>query len=156
MRDGETVLANAPTSGLDTDIIVNWMVGRDVDALFPPRNAMAVGKPVLEVAGLCGRGFDGCSFSVNAGEILGIGGLVGAGIAAGGHILPVRDAPDRAADAMLELQCVRVPERPPVGICAEARAIGRCPDNTATPVVAFTRTSCAPASPQKPLSGERR
>ena len=78
LRDGQCV-ATAVREGLTREQIIRWMVGRDVSEEFPERTATP-GATVLEVrdlasAGRCG----GVSFSVRAGEILGIGGLVGAG-----------------------------------------------------------------------------
>jgi D-xylose transport system ATP-binding protein len=61
------------------------MVGREIEDLFP-RRAGAVGEVVLEVRGLNAGGAEGSemelrevSFSLRAGEVLGIGGLMGAG-----------------------------------------------------------------------------
>jgi ABC-type sugar transport system ATPase subunit len=55
------------------------MVGRPLDELFPARND-AHGPPVFGVKGLTRQGaFEDVSFSVSAGEILGIAGLIGAG-----------------------------------------------------------------------------
>ena len=55
------------------------MVGREVSDLFPKTPA-AVGEPVLEVEGLNRAGvFHDVSFTVRAGEIVGLAGLVGAG-----------------------------------------------------------------------------
>ena len=55
------------------------MVGREVADLFPKTPA-AIGDVVLEVAGLESAGtFHGVSFTVRAGEIVALAGLVGAG-----------------------------------------------------------------------------
>ena len=55
------------------------MVGRDIDNLFPASSATP-GKAVLTVKNLTRTGaFSNISFSVHEGEILGIGGLMGAG-----------------------------------------------------------------------------
>ena len=76
-RDGKHVVT-APTSSLTTADLIRYMVGRAV-TLFPKVEA-PVGDVLLEVEGL-GRGevFQDVSFSVRAGEILGMAGLVGAG-----------------------------------------------------------------------------
>jgi len=77
-RDGEMV-----GTGLIKDTsqgqIVQMMVGRSVDHIFPARNAV-IGNTVLEAKGLSHpTEFDDISFSVRKGEILGFYGLVGAG-----------------------------------------------------------------------------
>ncbi|MBZ9674619.1 sugar ABC transporter ATP-binding protein [Mesorhizobium sp. ES1-1] len=77
-RDGEMV-----GEGLIKDAgqsqIVRMMVGRSVDHIFPQRTA-AIGAPVLSVSGLSHpTEFDGISFELRKGEILGFYGLVGAG-----------------------------------------------------------------------------
>jgi rhamnose transport system ATP-binding protein len=55
------------------------MVGRPIDAIFPPRHAQP-GAEVLQVAGYSHpTEFDGIGFTLAQGEILGFYGLVGAG-----------------------------------------------------------------------------
>ena len=76
-RDGRYV-TTAPTSELTTASLVRFMVGREV-SLFP-KEATTVGAPILEVRNLSdASGFRDVSFTVRAGEILGLAGLVGAG-----------------------------------------------------------------------------
>ena len=76
-RDGRHVIT-APTRDLTTADLVRHMVGRAV-TLFPKGEA-AIGTVLLEVKGLARTGeFHDVSFSVRAGEILGLAGLVGAG-----------------------------------------------------------------------------
>jgi len=76
-RDGRFV-ATAPTRELTTADLIRHMVGRSVE-LFP-RAEHPIGEVVLEVEDLSRTGvFDGITFSVRAGEILGFAGLVGAG-----------------------------------------------------------------------------
>jgi ribose transport system ATP-binding protein len=59
------------------------MTGRNIEYAFPPRHeppATAAGEPVLRVEDLGRVGeFEGVSFTVHAGEIVGLAGLVGAG-----------------------------------------------------------------------------
>jgi rhamnose transport system ATP-binding protein len=78
MRDGSYVSTDRIE---DTSVaeIVSRMVGREVSELFPKTPA-PVGDVVLDVQGLTTAGvFHDVSFSVRAGEIVGLAGLVGAG-----------------------------------------------------------------------------
>lgn len=78
MRDGAYV-ATTPISATTVDDLVRQMVGRDVTELFPKQPA-EVGEPLLEVHGLTNPGvFHDISFTVRAGEIVALAGLVGAG-----------------------------------------------------------------------------
>ncbi|MDF2491608.1 MAG: D-ribose transporter ATP-binding protein [Agromyces sp.] len=78
MRDG-AYIATSRTDETDVDRIVRQMVGREVTDLFPKQDA-TIGAPVLEVSGLTSPGvFHDISFTVHAGEIVGLAGLVGAG-----------------------------------------------------------------------------
>ena len=76
-RDGRHVVT-APTSELTTADLIRHMVGRTV-SLFP-KVENPIGDVVLEVSSLTRVGvFRDVSFSVRAGEIVGLAGLVGAG-----------------------------------------------------------------------------
>jgi len=78
LRDGGLIL-DEPIDGVSDDDIVTAMIGRELDTLFPQRGEP---KPdaVLEVSGLQVAGAsESVSFSVRAGEIVGLAGLVGAG-----------------------------------------------------------------------------
>ncbi|MBU5424130.1 sugar ABC transporter ATP-binding protein [Cellulomonas hominis] len=78
MRDGSYV-STAATADTSVGQIVTQMVGRTVDELYPKVPA-PVGDVVLEVEGLARRGvFHDVSFTVRAGEIVALAGLVGAG-----------------------------------------------------------------------------
>lgn len=78
MRDGKTVDTKAiPATNFDE--VVRKMVGRELTDRFPTRN-QSLGETVLEVKGLTKRGyFEDINFSVRAGEIVGVSGLMGAG-----------------------------------------------------------------------------
>jgi ribose transport system ATP-binding protein len=78
MRDGRTV---AVRDRADTTVneIVNLMVGREIDRMFPPRPDAPPGPPVLEATSLTAPGVHDVDLTVRRGEILGIGGLVGSG-----------------------------------------------------------------------------
>jgi ABC-type sugar transport system ATPase subunit len=77
LRDGEFA-GSTTAADVSLDQIVRWMVGRPVSQRFPKRE-VTPGETVLEVRNLSGGIVKDVSFSVRAGEILGIGGLVGAG-----------------------------------------------------------------------------
>jgi methyl-galactoside transport system ATP-binding protein len=79
MRDGKHV-GTYNAKDLSTDAIIKYMVGRDLSHRFPPKDNV-IGKTVMDVKGLSSalpRSFKDVSFTLAKGEILGIGGLVGA------------------------------------------------------------------------------
>lgn len=78
MRDGKTVDTKAiPETNFDK--VVRKMVGRELTDRFPKRNPTP-GDTVLQVKGLTKKGkFEDVCFSVKAGEIVGVSGLMGAG-----------------------------------------------------------------------------
>ena len=79
MRDGKHV-GTFSTKDLTTDQIIKYMVGRDLSNRFPPKDNVP-GEMVMEVKELTSarpRSFKKVSFTLGKGEILGIGGLVGA------------------------------------------------------------------------------
>ena len=78
LKDGENV-GTVNKSEIDKDALVNMMVGRKLANYYPSRDAV-IGETVLEVQNLCsGRQVRNVSFSVRAGEVLGLTGLVGSG-----------------------------------------------------------------------------
>jgi erythritol transport system ATP-binding protein len=83
LRDGRLV-AEAAVPEIDSHWIVEHMIGRDPEALFP-YESRPVGALLLEVEDLTlprprgGLALDRISFSLAAGEIVGIYGLMGAG-----------------------------------------------------------------------------
>jgi methyl-galactoside transport system ATP-binding protein len=79
MRDGRTI-GTYPKSELDNDKLIALMVGRDLTNRFPPIES-EIGEVCLEVKNLTAvnpRSFQDISFELRKGEILGLGGLVGA------------------------------------------------------------------------------
>ena len=79
LRDGQFI-TTAPTNQFTHDTLIRSMVGRQIEALYPKREHKQFGKTLLSVQGLR---LQGSPFSINlevhAGEIVGLGGLVGAG-----------------------------------------------------------------------------
>jgi ribose transport system ATP-binding protein len=82
IRDGKTIETRA-TADMPQDEMIRLMVGRPVSAQFPALPPVAPDAPdVLSVRGLaCAAGvpISDITFSVRAGEIVGLAGLVGAG-----------------------------------------------------------------------------
>lgn len=78
MRDGilvmDEIVANA-----DSEAVIKAMIGRDLENLFPqlPKPAKETGLDVVDL--VVEENGPGVSFRVRKGEILGLGGLVGAG-----------------------------------------------------------------------------
>lgn len=78
LRDGKYI-GSKPADELDIDALINMMVGREIDSLFP-ESSIRKGKEVLSVRQLSRLGtFSDISFTVHEGEVLGIAGLMGAG-----------------------------------------------------------------------------
>ncbi len=79
-RDGRYV-ATDPIAAVSPDDVVRKMVGREITQLYPDKLApKEAGRLLLSVEGLSdGRRFADIDLQLRAGEILGIGGLIGAG-----------------------------------------------------------------------------
>ena len=85
MRDGSSVTTRAAHS-FPIDEIIRHMVGREIKDIYPAREESKQGAKLLEVSDLHAESpldhhvaLQGVNLSVHAGEILGIGGLMGAG-----------------------------------------------------------------------------
>jgi ribose transport system ATP-binding protein len=79
LRDGRHV-ATRPTASLNESDLVQMMIGRPLAEYFGRHSASGVGEEALRVEGLTVPGkFEDVSFSVRAGEIVGLAGLMGAG-----------------------------------------------------------------------------
>ena len=77
MRDGKYISTDK-AADLTTDGIIRRMVGRELTQLYPERSGTG-GEELMRVEGLDGKGLHDISFSLHRGEVLGLGGLVGAG-----------------------------------------------------------------------------
>jgi ribose transport system ATP-binding protein len=94
LKDGEHV-STADTKDLKVEDVIRLMVGRPLAAMFPPRNKKSIGMKVLDVENLnAGRRVRDVSFSVRAGEIVGLGGLVGSGRTEVARLVFGADTPD--------------------------------------------------------------
>ena len=79
LRDGEYI-TTLKTSDTNVDELIRHMVGREMNQKFPPRKSCVdENNVVLELKDLCGNGDKDISLKLRAGEVLGLGGLVGAG-----------------------------------------------------------------------------
>jgi methyl-galactoside transport system ATP-binding protein len=79
MRDGK-MIGSYPIGEMDEDKLIKLMVGRENTNRFPPVES-SIGEVMLEVRAASSadpRSFKDVSFELRRGEILGIGGLVGA------------------------------------------------------------------------------
>jgi ribose transport system ATP-binding protein len=79
LRDGRHV-ATRPTMELTEQDIVSMMIGRPLAEYFPRHGSAATNDELLRVERISLRGkFEDVSFTLRAGEIVGLAGLVGAG-----------------------------------------------------------------------------
>src|SRR3954453_17414402 len=93
LRDGE-VTHDGATKDLTTDELVRRMVGRELSQLFPKLDT-EIGAPLLKVERLTREGvFVDVSFEVRRGEIVGLAGLVGAGLSEVARAIFGIDRPD--------------------------------------------------------------
>jgi ABC-type sugar transport system ATPase subunit len=82
MREGRTVAASRPTASLNQAELVRLMVGRDLGTIYAasPAAVAKQSEPVLSVRNLSAPPMvRDVSFDLHRGEILALGGLVGAG-----------------------------------------------------------------------------
>lgn len=78
LKDG-TFVNRVAIKDIDKKGLVNMMVGREVGLHFPPKSE-GTGEEILRVENLGVKGlFQNINFSVKAGEVVGFGGLIGAG-----------------------------------------------------------------------------
>jgi ABC-type sugar transport system, ATPase component len=110
LRDGHLV-ANRTIEGLEPLEMARLMVGRDMSRLYPDKPATHANEVVLAVEGFRVPGHvKDASFVLRRGEILGFGGLIGAGrtelfeglvgLRPGSGSLRIRGVPARFRDAM--------------------------------------------------------
>ena len=79
LRDGQHVVTRS-ASELDEAALIQLMIGRRLEQYFPTCAATERGDERLRVEGLArGDMFDDVSFTLHAGEVVGLAGLIGAG-----------------------------------------------------------------------------
>lgn len=119
MRDGEFV-GEGRVAEITEQRLIAMMVGRAVTQTYP-KQAAAIGEPVLSVRGLSHpTEFDNISFDVRRGEILGFYGLIGAG----------------RSEVMQTLFGLTAPSRGEVALDGRALAI-RSPDDAIAAGIAY-------------------
>lgn len=78
LRDGRYI-GTEKICDTNNDELIKMMIGRDLGNMFQ-KEIVPIGKTMLEVKNLSKHGlFEDVSFSVHAGEVLGVAGLMGAG-----------------------------------------------------------------------------
>ncbi len=94
MKDGQLV-GTVAAGDVTIEDIIRMMVGRPLSAMFPEKGARKIGEEVVSVSGLnAGRKVRNVSLSVRAGEIVGLGGLVGSGRTEVARLIFGADKPD--------------------------------------------------------------
>jgi ribose transport system ATP-binding protein len=78
MRDGAVRGTFEIDSVTDQDL-VELIVGRALETVFPPKSGPDAGPPALEVSNASGTGFEDVSVAVRPGEIVGLAGIAGNG-----------------------------------------------------------------------------
>lgn len=79
LRDGQYV-TTLNTDETNKDELVKYMVGRQLTEVYPKRDEICVKDEVIfEAVNVSGNGDKNISFKIHRGEVLGLGGLVGAG-----------------------------------------------------------------------------
>ncbi|GIK28321.1 MAG: sugar ABC transporter ATP-binding protein [Anaerolineae bacterium] len=81
LRDGQLAGTRDRASVTPAEIIL-LMTGRELTQLFPPRMGQIGAEVVLDVQGVTTAAVNGISFTVKAGEIVGVTGLAGSGMGA--------------------------------------------------------------------------
>jgi ribose transport system ATP-binding protein len=77
LRDGMLVGTRVIGQTNETDLI-RMMINRSIEQIYH-KDEIAKGPPLIELRNLSGKGFEGVSFTVRQGEIVGLYGLIGAG-----------------------------------------------------------------------------
>lgn len=115
MRNGETIITK-DVADSHIDEVISTMVGRESGDLYPER-ATATTDVALVVKGLDGRRVKDVSFSAYKGEVLGIGGLAGAGRS---ELLRILSGAQKHVGGTITVGGKVLPHSPGVGKALEA------------------------------------
>lgn len=153
LRDGRAVL-HAPTVELDEHRIAAAIAGRAVTALERPSATRTLGAPVLDVRDLASPGkLAPTSFTLRAGEILGIAGVLGSGRS---ELLHAIFGADPAASGAVLLDGKPVGRWPDEAVAA---GIALVPEDRATqgyaPNLTLAENIALPRAPGLLLDGAR-
>ena len=122
LADGRTTATGIP-AGTPTDDLVELMVGHKVEQLYPER-PVASGEVLLDVRGVRRLpAVRGASLQVHAGEVLGLGGLVGSGRT---ELLRIIYGLDDADEGEILLDGTQLPRSPSGAIAA---GLGLAPED---------------------------
>lgn len=120
LRDGQHIRTDEVSETTKEDV-VNAMVGRKIEGLYPPKLSRPRGRAILEAEGLSSSRFQNICFDLHEGEVLGLAGLIGAGrsevmrgicrlegnikgtIKLNGRELTLRNYPDAIAEGIVYL-----------------------------------------------------
>jgi len=123
LKDGKRVDTVKPAD-LTRDELIRKMVGRPLSVLFPERHATP-GDVVLDVNDLArGDAVRGVSFALRAGEVVGLGGLIGSGRTEVARLIFGADRPDAGT---ITLKGKRLSVRTPMA--AVRAGIGLVPED---------------------------
>lgn len=115
LRDGKVALTGT-TGELTTEDVVSAMVGRAVDDFYPTRDDRS-GEVALRVRGLTRAGaFTDVDLDIRAGEVLGLGGVLGSGRV---ELLRAVFGLDPADSGTVEVDGTRIRPRGPAGAIAD-------------------------------------
>ena len=78
LRDGEYV-KTLITKDSNVNELVKLMVGRELTESYPARRDCIENEEILRLENVCGNGDENINLAIRKGEILGLGGLIGAG-----------------------------------------------------------------------------
>lgn len=115
MRNGETIVTKQVADS-HIDEVISTMVGRESGDLYPERTT-ATDDVSLVVEGLDGRRVKDVSFSAYKGEVLGIGGLAGAGRS---ELLRILSGAQKHVNGTISVGGTVLPHSPGVGKALEA------------------------------------
>jgi len=128
LRNGRKV-AEGPISGTSAEAVIAAMVGRSLDALFPPAPTGVDPSvaPALELRGVGGRRTHGVDLVVRPGEVVGLAGLAGSGRS---EIVRIVAGAQRAREGSMALR--GAPYRPRSVGAAQRAGVGFVPQERRT------------------------